>query len=128
MLEKIERTILIFCILLFLFLIGYQITIGVIRSKNPIFMKYDESFIIGNTAEAIQEKYGEFSLEEYTDAVNDEGDILFRGAYLLKEGADIDTYYCMTFEDGKVVETEISERGDGHWVNSSQADPASYVP
>jgi outer membrane lipoprotein-sorting protein len=65
---------------------------------------YSETFVVGSSAQQIQDKYGAFDVADYT-----EKDELYYGAYLVKETDEYgnpSVYYGITFENGVAVSVE----------------------
>ena len=85
--------------------------ICVFKYYHPTHFAYNDRFIIGNTQEKIEEKYGEF----YCVRKNDNGRIT-RGIYMIRDNApewimsyDDSLWYEIYFEDGVAVKVELRE-------------------
>lgn len=85
--------------------------ICVFKYYHPTHFAYNDRFIIGNTQEKIEEKYGEF----YNIHKNDNGEITC-GTYMIRDntpewimGYDDSLWYEIYFEDGVAVKVQLRE-------------------
>lgn len=85
--------------------------IGVFLYYHPTHYKFNHRFIIGNTAEKIIEKYGEFSKSHHNEA----GEITY-GTYMLRDNTpelimsfDDSLWYEVYFENGIAVKVRLKE-------------------
>ena len=87
----------------------------VFKYYHPTHFAYNDRFIIGNTQEKIEEKYGEF----YGVRKNDDGEITC-GIYMIHDNTpelimsyDDSLFYEIYFEDGVAVEVKLREGHEG---------------
>ncbi len=83
---------------------------------HPTHYRYNDRFVIGNSINAITERYGEFDKIFYKHESENE---ISHGGYIVKPpevglwGTDPEKYYMIKFEDGKAVSVSIEEGGWG---------------
>ncbi len=92
-------------------IIVLALSIGIFWYYHPTYYKYNDRFIIGNTAEEIIEEYGEFSVVRR----NEVGD-MFCGVYKIRDNTpelimsyDNSLWYEIYFEDGIAVSVRLQE-------------------
>ena len=82
---------------------------GIFWYFHPTHPHFNDRFVIGNTAEAIIERYGKFSKTDW----NDDGEFCY-AAYMIHDdtpewvmGYDNSMWYEMYFEDGVVTKVRV---------------------
>lgn len=106
--KKRKKVLIVLAVLLLLIATG-----GFIFKKcYSTYPGYNDCFIIGNTMENIQEKYGEFDRINYTRPGSEH---LVIGKYCVKKGvsdwdwylghlnAPVDMYYCIAFDENEIA-------------------------
>ena len=85
--------------------------VGIFKYYHPTHFAYNDRFIIGNTQENIEEKYGEF----YGTQKNDNDEITC-GIYMIRDNTpewimsyDNSLWYEIYFEDGVAVKVKLRE-------------------
>lgn len=85
--------------------------VGVFKYYHPTHFAYNDRFIIGNTQEKIEEKYGEFSGVRK----NNDSEITC-GIYMIRDntpelimGYDNSLWYEIYFEEGVAVKVKLRE-------------------
>ena len=85
--------------------------VGVFKYYHPTHFAYNDRFIIGNTQEKIEERYGKFN----GTRTNNDGVITW-GVYMIRDntpelimGYDDSLWYEIYFEDGVAVRVELRE-------------------
>lgn len=89
-----------------------MLSIGIYWYIHPTHYNFNDRFIIGNSAEKITDKYGEFS-KEFLD---DETEKLTRAFYLIRDNNpelimsyDNSLWYEIYFENGIAVKVNLRE-------------------
>lgn len=92
-------------------IIVLALSISIFWYYHPTFYKYNDRFIIGNTAEKITEKYGEFSVVRR----NETGE-MFCGVYKIRDNTpelimsyDNSLWYEIYFDNGIAVSVRLQE-------------------
>ena len=93
------------------FMIILALSIGVFWYYHPTYYKYNDRFIIGNTAEEIIEAYGAFSVVRRNEAGE-----MYCGVYKVQDntpelimGYDNSLWYEIYFENGIAVRVRLQE-------------------
>lgn len=91
--------------------IALVISIAVYMHYHPTHYKFNDSFILGNTAENIIEEYGEFTGQQR----NESGEITY-GVYKIRDNTpelimsyDDSLWYEIYFKNGVAVEVRLLE-------------------
>lgn len=85
--------------------------ISVFKYYHPTHFLYNDKFIIGNTQEKIEEKYGEFNRTR----TNNDGKIIY-GVYMIRDNTpelimsyDDSLWYEIHFKNGAAVDVKLRE-------------------
>lgn len=107
--NNIKNLILVFSLTIAFALI--IIIIGIYVYFHPTHYKYNDRFVIGNTYEEIQDRYGVFSHVLYYYGNGK----LSTGAYYVGERYDLPEFYIIEFdEDGIAYKVEVDTRDWSH--------------
>lgn len=92
-------------------IIALSLAIGIFGYCHPTYYKYNDRFIIGNTAERIIEEYGDFSVVRHNEAGT-----MFCGVYKIRDNTpesimsyDNSLWYEIYFENGIAVSVRLQE-------------------
>jgi len=90
----------------------FALSISIFWYYHPTYYKYNDHFIIGNTAEEIIEEYGKFSVVRRNEAGE-----MFCGVYKIRDNTpelimsyDNSLWYEIYFEDGIAISVRL-QRG-----------------
>lgn len=92
-------------------IITLALAIGIFWYYHPTYYKYNDRFIIGNTAEQIIEEYGDFSVVRRNEVGK-----MFCGVYKIRDNTpelimsyDNSLWYEIYFENGIAVSVRLQE-------------------